>query len=44
MLTMCNVKTEYNKMVMQKKQKQIFLGRIKMTVYFLTRDYIFIAM
>ena len=46
MLTMCNVKTEYKKMVMHKKPKLIFC-HIKMKIYvvfFLTRDYIFFAM
>ena len=41
-LKMCNVKTEYKKMVMYKKL--IFVCHIKMKFYFLTRDYILVAM
>ena len=44
MLTMCNVKIEHKKFVMQKKEKKtksIFLCHTKMKLYsFMTHDYI----
>ena len=45
MLTMCNVKTEYKKMVMHKKRIFFVCVTEKWKfIYFLTRDYIFAAM
>ena len=45
MLPMCNVKTEYKKNCDAQKTKLSFLCHLKRNViYFLTRDYIFVAM
>ena len=45
MPTMCNVKTEYKKMVMHKKRIFFVCVTEKWKfIYFLTRDYIFAAM